>query len=120
MTKVLVVEDNELNLDLMLEIVSAMGFTVQSVMDGKKAIKIAEKETYDLILMDIELPDMDGIEAARKIRERQEHKNTPIIALTAYAMKGDRERFLTSGFSEYIPKPFIVKDVLNILEKYKN
>lgn len=118
-TKVLVVEDNSLNMELELEIIGSMGFCAHGAADGEKAVEMTQKETYDLIIMDIELPGMDGIEAARLIRGIPEYKNTPIIAVTAFALKGDRERFLASGFNDYLAKPVDVKAFIKILEKYK-
>ncbi|MFA4956530.1 MAG: response regulator [Candidatus Methanoperedens sp.] len=119
MTIVLVVEDNKMNMELELEIIEAIGYSVHGAEDGNKAVEMAQKETYDLIIMDIELPDMNGIEAARMIRDRPEYKNTPMIAVTAFAMKGDRERFLASGFNDYVEKPIDVQVFMKILGKYK-
>ena len=119
MTKILVVEDNDLNMELELEIVDSMGFRAHGAADGKKAVEMAQKETYDLIIMDIELTDMNGIEAARMIRNIPGYKNTPMIAVTAFAMKGDRERFLSSGFNDYVEKPIDVQAFIKVLGKYK-
>lgn len=119
MTKMLVVEDNPINMELMLEILNAMGFVVHGEKDGKDAIKAAEKEIYDLIIMDIELPGMNGIEVKNAIKTNAAYKNVPVIALTAYAMKGDRERFLGAGFDGYIPKPIDVSDFMKKMERYK-
>ncbi|MFA4956605.1 MAG: response regulator [Candidatus Methanoperedens sp.] len=118
-TKVLVVEDDSLNKELELEIVESMGFCADGAEGGKKAVEMAQKETYDLIIMDIEFPDIDGIEAARLIRNIPGYKNTPMIAVTAFAMKGDRQRFLASGFNDYVEKPIDVKEFIKVLGKYK-
>lgn len=117
MTKVLVVEDNPLNMELVLEILDAQGFTAHKAIRGEEALRMVEKEAYDLILMDIELPDMDGIEVTEIIKDK--YKNVPVIALTSYAMKGDRERFLAAGFDEYISKPIDVSDFVRRLNKYR-
>ena len=117
MTKVLVVEDNPLNMELVIEMLRGQEFIADEAIDGEDAIKKADTEAYDLILMDIEIPILDGIEAAKAIRKK--HKNIPIIALTSYAMKGDRERFLAAGFDEYISKPIDVTDFRKRLEKYR-
>ena len=117
MTKVLVVEDNPLNMELVIEMIRGEGFIADEATDGEEAIKKAYTEAYDLILMDIEIPILDGVEAAKAIRKK--HKNLPIIALTSYAMKGDRERFLAAGFDEYISKPIDVTDFLKRLKKYR-
>jgi len=117
MTKVLVVEDNPLNMELVIEILVARGFIVHEAINGEEAIQKAEAEKYDLILMDIELPGIDGVEVTKILKAK--NKNTPVVALTSYAMKGDKDRFLAAGFDEYLPKPLDISDFLNRLEKYK-
>jgi len=117
MTKVLVVEDNPLNLELVLAILETDGFDAYEAIDGEESLKMVDKDVFDLILMDIELPGMDGVEAAKKIKIK--YKNIPIIALTSYAMKGDRERFLSAGFEEYVSKPIDISDFHKRLEKYR-
>ena len=116
MTNVLVVEDNPLNMELAVEILKSRNFTVDEAIDGEEAIKKLETEGYDLILMDIELPGMDGVEVTRIIKSK--YKKIPVIALTSYAMKGDKERFLAAGFDEYLSKPLDVSDFLKRLDKY--
>lgn len=105
MTKILVVEDEPLNMELTQEILNSMGFTVRGARDGKEAIKNIEKESYDLILMDIGLPDMSGIEVTKIIKSMPRYKNVPVIALTVYAMKGEKEKILEAGLDDYISKP---------------
>ena len=90
MVKVLVVEDNPLNMELILEILQSRDFVVDTVDDGEKAITITDKSPYDLILMDIALPGMDGVEATRIIKNKLNYKNVPVVALTAFAMARDR------------------------------
>lgn len=118
MLKVLVVEDNPLNMELIIEILRSHGFTVDTVDDGEKAIKITENSIYELILMDIALPGIDGVEAAKIIKSRSEYKNVPIVALTAFAMAGDKERLLKAGFDDYISKPLDVHQFITKMEKY--
>jgi CheY-like chemotaxis protein len=118
-TKVLVVEDNLINMELVLEILNALGFTAVRATSGAEAIKNLEKEIYDLILMDIELPGIDGIAITKVIKSKPQYKNVPVIALTAYAMKGDKERFLAAGFDDYVSKPLEVPDFMKRLEKYR-
>ena len=118
MTKVLVVEDDFISMKLVFEILTAYGIMVDGAENGKEAIKKIENELYDLILMDIELPDMDGIETTRIIKSKSEYKDVPVIALTAYAMKGDRERFLEAGLDGYIAKPIHVTDFMERMKKY--
>lgn len=120
MTKALVVEDDPLNMELVVEIAGGMGFAVDRAGDGKEAVGKAEKEVYDLIIMDIQLPGMNGIEAMGIIKSKTGNKQTPVIALTAFAMKGDRERFLEIGFDEYVPKPMDVSAFMKVLERYRN
>ncbi len=119
MKKVLVVEDHPLNMELVLEILEAMGFNARGAEDGKQAIGMVEKELYDLIIMDIELPGMNGVEVKDMIKTKPSYKNVPVIALTSYAMKGDRERFIGSGFDDYVPKPIDVPEFMKRIEKYK-
>jgi len=115
LTKILVVEDNPINMELVIEILSSRGFTVHTANDGEEAVRKIEKEVYDMVLMDIELPGMNGIETTKIIKAKD--KNIRVIALTSYAMKGDKERFLTAGFDDYISKPLDISDFLKKLEK---
>jgi len=119
MTKILVVEDNLLNMEFMLEILKSQGFDVDGAIDGEEAIHKAEKVVYDLIIMDIALPGIDGMEVTRIIKTMPGYKSVPVIALTAFAMTGDRERFLKAGFDEYASKPVDVPSFMKILEKYR-
>lgn len=119
MVKVLVVEDNPLNMELILEILLSRDFVVDTVDDGEKAIKKTEKTTYDLILMDIALPGIDGVEATRLIKSKPGYKNVPFVALTAFAMAGDKERLLNEGFTDYVSKPLDIQDFIKKMEKYR-
>lgn len=121
MTKALVVEDNPLNMELVLEILNAKGFAAEGAENGEDAVNKAERETYDLILTDIGLPGMNGIEVAKRIKGKPGYENTPVLALTAYATGGreDKERFLAEGFEDVVPKPFHVVDFMNQIEKYR-
>ncbi|MDQ1354018.1 MAG: two-component system, sensor histidine kinase [Acidobacteriota bacterium] len=106
--KILVAEDNPVNRKLILRFLEKMGHTAAAVGNGAEVLDILEKETFDLILMDIQMPDMDGIESTRRIRENKSKKNDPgipIIALTAHAMKGDKEKFVEEGMTDYLAKP---------------
>ena len=118
MKEVLVVEDDIMNLKLICEILKAEGYTVHYAMNGVEAIDMAQKMLYDLILMDIQLPSMDGIEATRIIKNMPNYKKVPIIALTAYAMGGDKERFLGAGLDDYISKPLDISDFIKKVNKY--
>lgn len=92
---------------------------MDSVDDGEKAIKITEKSSYDLILMDIALPGIDGVEATRIIKSMAGYKNVPVVALTAFAMAGDKERLLNEGFSDYISKPLEIQDFIKKMDRYR-
>ena len=102
---VLVIEDNPQNLYLMQFLLAKHGFRVVSATDGRTALGLAEATPPDLILLDIQLPEMDGYTVARRLRENPALAQTPIIAVTSYAMPGDREKCLEAGATDYIEKP---------------
>ena len=105
MAAILVVEDNEENWDMLSRRLLRRGYTVIRAADGQQAVEMAARETPDLILMDVSLPVMDGLEATRRIRARPETQTTPIIALTAHATSADRDRALQAGCDDYHTKP---------------
>lgn len=117
MTKILVVEDDPINMRLMSEILRSIGITADEAENGEEAIKKTEKEIYDIILMDIGLPGMDGIKTMKMIKSKPDYKDARVIALTAFAMKGDKERFLAEGFNDYVSKPINVPEFMEKLEK---
>lgn len=104
-SKILVIEDNEQNMYLMTFLLKHHGYEVIQARDGKEGLKLATKNIPDLILLDIQLPVMDGYTVAREIRKNEDLKEIPIIAVTSYAMAGDREKGITSGCNGYIEKP---------------
>ena len=110
MKKILIVEDVELNRDLIVQLLED-DFEIFTAVDGAEGIRLAERERPDLILMDLSLPVIDGWEAARRIKANAALKDTPIIALTAHAMRGDEERARESGCDDYLSKP-LDEDVL--------
>lgn len=114
MPKVLLVEDNEMNRDMLSRRLERKGFDVVFAMDGAAAVEMADSENPDLILMDMSLPVMDGWEATRQIKSNEGLNKIPIIALTAHAMSGDREKALEAGCEEYDTKPV---DFPRLLEK---
>ncbi len=118
MKRVLVIEDNEINLYLMRTILQKLGHQVIEAHDGFSGVELAIAERPDLILMDIQLPELDGYEATRKIRAIEETKNIPIIAITSYAMVGDREKILAVGCTAYIEKPIEPESFIEELNKY--
>jgi PAS domain S-box-containing protein len=112
---VLVVDDSPANSALMQRILSALGCTVLLAGSGEEALAVAGHSSCDAVFMDIHLPGMNGTEAMKRIREAG--LRTPVVALTAYAMKGDRERFLADGFDGYIAKPIRISEIVSFLEK---
>ena len=103
--KILLIEDNELNLDMLTRRLERKGFTVISAVDGLSGIEKANQEKPKLIIMDLSLPILDGWDAAKKLKAAHATKSIPIIALTAHAMKGDRQKALNAGCDEYDTKP---------------
>lgn len=117
---ILIAEDDAVNRRVVEKVLTDKGHFVDIAHNGKEAVEKAEKKTYDVILMDIQMPIMDGIEATGRIREMEGTKrHTPIIALTAYALQGDRERFLSMGIDEYVPKPVQMDELIYKLESIR-
>jgi CheY-like chemotaxis protein len=108
--KILIVEDDPMNMELFRDLLEVQGYTIYEAIDADGAIEQAKENKFDLILMDIQLPGMDGLTATKIIKERSKNTSTPIIALTAYAMKGDKERIEGAGCDGYITKPINTKD----------
>ena len=115
---ILVVEDNALNLELISDILDAHGYRVQSATSGTDALKMVEDERPDLILMDIQLPGLDGLTITGIIKEKPENSDLPIIALTAHAMRGDEEKAREAGCDGYISKPIDTRAVPKTVRKY--
>ncbi len=105
MKKILIIEDNEQNLYLVSFILKTHGFEICAATDGQQGIDLAEVALPDLILLDIQLPRMDGYEVARQLRQRPALAKIPIVAVTSYAMAGDRDKALAAGCTGYIEKP---------------
>lgn len=110
--RILVVEDNRDNMTLITDILEASHYTVLTADDGQEGVLMATSELPNLILMDLSLPIMDGWTATREIRRIETLKHIPIIALTAHAMSGDRERALNAGCNDYVTKPINVAELL--------
>jgi len=118
--KILIAEDNVVNQEFMSVLLSKKGYIVECVDNGLEVLEKLETGTYDLILMDVEMPEMDGIETTSKIRENERENNIPnipIIALTAYAMKGDKDKCMKAGMNDYISKPIKVDLLFSKMEK---
>ena len=118
--KILIVEDDELNIKMVSSFLKDK-YDIEAARSGEEALKKAIDSRYDIFLMDIGLKkEMSGLEVTNRLRKMSEYKNAPIIALTAYALSGDRERILNAGCSHYLSKPFSKHQLLNLLEKIVN
>jgi two-component system cell cycle response regulator DivK len=106
---ILVVEDNERNLKLLRDVLEYEGHDVRVARTGEDAVTLAVKDPPDLVLMDLQLPGIDGMEALRRLRESPRTADIPVVAVTAQAMKQDRERVLRAGFNGYVEKPISVR-----------
>jgi two-component system cell cycle response regulator DivK len=115
---ILVVEDNELNMKLFHDLLEAHGYNILQTRDGMEALKIARQHKPDLILMDIQLPEVSGLEVTKWIKEDDNLKSIPIIAVTAFAMKGDEEKIREGGCEAYIAKPISVTNFLKTVEQF--
>jgi CheY-like chemotaxis protein len=112
MPKILLVEDNEMNRDMLSRRLIRKGYDVEIAVDGRQGVDMARAGAYDLVLMDMSLPEIDGWEATRQLRAAPETRRVPIIALTAHAMAGDRTRALEAGCDDYDTKPIELERLL--------
>lgn len=117
MYKILIVDDNKLNIKIVREAMNSLGYGVVEAYDGTEGIKVAKHEMPDLIFMDIHMPKMDGIKAMKGIKGVFALNKVPVIAFTAFAMKGDRDKFLREGFDEYLSKPVSLTCIKNTAQK---
>lgn len=121
MTKrILIVEDNELNLKLFRDLLSANGYETLETKDGVEAISLTRNMRPDLILMDIQLPEISGLDITQKIKADPEIKMIPVIAVTAFAMKDDEEKILAAGCEAYISKPISIEHFMNTVKQFLN
>ncbi len=118
MRRILIVDDEETNRDLFRAILEAKGYETLQAYDGPEGIKIAREYQPDLILMDIQIPEIDGMEAFKILQSEPLTMNIPIIALTSYALDGDREKFLSLGFRDYMAKPIAINEFLALVNYY--
>ncbi len=116
--RILLAEDNLVNQRMALLMLKKLGYKADPVADGQEVLQALERQPYDIILMDVQMPEMDGIEATKEIRRRWPDGGPKIIAVTAHALKGDRERCLESGMDEYISKPVQIGELAKVLKKY--
>jgi two-component system cell cycle response regulator DivK len=116
--RVLIAEDNEKNMKLFRDVLQVSGYRTLEATTGEQAIELATRHTPNLVLMDIQLAGMDGLEALRRLREDERTAAIPVVALTAQAMAGDRERFLKAGFNGYVSKPVNVMEFIGTVQRY--
>jgi two-component system cell cycle response regulator DivK len=116
--RVLIVEDNEMNMKLFRDVLAASGFRTLEARTGARAVELARAQQPDVVLMDVQLPDLDGVEALREIRADARTSSLPVVAVTAQAMDGDRERFLREGFDAYVSKPVDVVALVGTVREH--
>lgn len=116
--KVLIVEDNELNMKLFHDLLTAFGYETIKTSNGRDALQLTREQRPDLILMDIQLPEVSGLEVTGWIKADAELAHIPIVAITAFAMKGDQERILNGGCEDYISKPITVMTFIETVRQY--
>lgn len=115
---VLIVEDNELNMKLFHDLLEAQGYDTLQTKDGREALQLAREHHPDLVLMDIQLPEVSGLEVTKWIKEDEKLRDIPVIAVTAFAMKGDEEKICQGGCEAYIAKPISVSEFLETVQKF--
>ncbi|CAN5360963.1 CheY-like receiver domain-containing protein [Caulobacter sp. AP07] len=115
--KVLIVEDNELNMKLFHDLLEAQGYEILQTREGLQALSIAREHRPDLILMDIQLPEISGLEVTKWLKEDDDLSHIPVVAVTAFAMKGDEERIREGGCEAYISKPISVSHFLDTITR---
>lgn len=114
---ILIVEDNELNMKLFHDLLEAHGYKTLQTKDGMEALRLAREHLPNLILMDIQLPEVSGLEVTKWIKEDEALKHIPVIAITAFAMKGDEEKIRAGGCEAYIAKPITVASFMGVIQK---
>ena len=116
--QILVVEDNEKNMKLFRDVLGATGYRTLEATTGGEAVEMATVHAPDLVLMDIQMPDFDGVEALRRLRADARTASLRVLAVTAQAMQGDREQFLAAGFDGYLSKPVNIADLVDTVGRY--
>ena len=116
--RILVVEDNEKNMKLFRDVLGATGYRTLEATTGGEAVLLATEQAPDLVLMDIQMPDVDGVEALRRLRADERTAAIPVLAVTAQAMLGDREHFLAEGFDGYLSKPVNVRELIGTVRQH--
>ena len=116
--RVLIVEDNEKNMKLVRDVLQASGYSTLEATTGEEAIELSLSQAPALVLMDVQLPGIDGVEALERLRQNERTASIPVLALTAQAMSGDRERFLEAGFDGYLAKPVDVGELIETVREH--
>ena len=116
--RILVVEDNEKNMKLFRDVLGATGYRTLEATTGGEAVDLATEQAPDLVLIDIQMPGVDGVEALRRLRADERTAAIPVLAVTAQAMQGDRERFLAEGFDGYLSKPVNVRELIGTVRQH--
>jgi two-component system cell cycle response regulator DivK len=116
--RVLIVEDNEKNMKLVRDVLQATGYRTLEATTGEEAIELSLSQAPALVLMDVQLPGIDGVEALERLRQNERTALIPVLALTAQAMSGDRERFLEAGFDGYLAKPVDVGELIETVREH--
>lgn len=117
---VMIVEDNELNMKLFHDLLEANGYMTMETRDGRKVMEMVRQQRPDLILMDIQLPEISGLDVTKLLKADQDLKTIPVIAVTAFAMKGDEQKIREGGCEDYISKPISVTRFLEVIDQYLN
>ena len=115
--RILIVEDHELNMKLLNDLLEAHGYDILQAREGLAALRLAQHHHPDLILLDIQLPDISGLQAARLLKADERTRDIPIVAVTAFAMAGDRQRTLDAGCDAYLAKPIMLREFLRLIEE---
>ncbi len=118
MSKILIVEDNEMNMRLFSDLLKSKGYEVFECPEGKNALKMTQQIRPDVVLMDIQMPEVDGLTATKMIRQVPEIAHTKIVAITAFVLDGDSERILAGGCDDYIAKPISIPSFFKTIEKH--
>jgi two-component system, cell cycle response regulator DivK len=116
--RILIVEDNERNMKLFRDVLSAKGYRTLEATGGREAVELAIEHAPDLVLLDIRLPDIDGVDTLGRLRRYELTASIPVLAVTAQAMHGDRERFLAAGFDGYVSKPVDIGELVNTVSEH--
>ena len=116
--RILVVEDNDLNLKLFRDVLGAAGYTTVAATSGGRAVELATEHEPDLVIMDVRMPHLDGVAALALLRADDRTASIPVLAVTAQAMQGDRERFLAAGFDGYLSKPLDIRELVDAVRQH--